>query len=92
MRLNLSVTLNRTTSSMVAGLPAPTQEWKKDGATETPKASEVIPLLETPVGDRDDTARKVPKSSTSNCCVHFGNSPMILLRKGIGQLPLMSFN
>lgn len=75
-------TLKRMTSSIVACLPAPTHVWKKDGATDTPKASELIPLLGTTLVDDEDreTARKVPKSNTNSCCVHLGNSPMILLK------------
>lgn len=38
------LTLKRWTSSIVAVLPSDTQEWKKDGATDTPRASEVIPV------------------------------------------------
>ena len=71
---------------MVAGRPAPMQEWKKEGATETPNASDVIPETGTPgtvdaaacAADDDDTARNVPNSNTNNCCVHLGNSPIIL--------------
>lgn len=37
-------TLNLWTSSIVAVLPSDTQEWKNDGATDTPKASDVIPV------------------------------------------------
>lgn len=67
---------------MVACLPAPTHVWKNDGATDTPNASELIPLPgTTPLDDDDDdrdTARKVPNSKTNSCWVHLGNSPMIL--------------
>lgn len=38
------VTLKRTTSSIRAVLPSATQDWKKEGATDTPRASEVIPV------------------------------------------------
>ena len=73
-------TLKRMTSSIVACLPAPTHVWKKDGATDTPKASELIPLLGITLlaDDERETARKVPKSNTRSCCVHRGNSPIIL--------------
>ena len=72
-------TLKRMTSSMVAGRPTPMHEWKKDGATETPSASDVMAHDADADAADDDTARKVPKSSTSSCCVQRGSSPMILM-------------
>ena len=38
-------TLNLRTSSMLAVLPWLTQDLKKEGATDTPRASAVIPVL-----------------------------------------------
>jgi hypothetical protein len=74
-------TLKRMTSSIVACLPAPTHVWKKDGATDTPNASLLIPLGTTLADDEErETARKVPKSNTKSCCVHLGNSLIILLK------------
>ena len=35
----LTLTLNRSTSSILAAFPVETQVWKKEGATDTPKAS-----------------------------------------------------
>jgi hypothetical protein len=85
MRTGLTIsltysTLNRMTSSIVACLPAPTHVWKNDGATDTPNASLLIPLLGTTLADDEEreTARKVPKSNTKSCCVHLGNSLIIL--------------
>lgn len=41
---DLTFTLNLCTSSIFACLPSETQVWKKLGATETPSASDVIPV------------------------------------------------
>lgn len=38
------ITLKRMTSSMRAVFPSATHDWKKEGATDTPRASEVIPV------------------------------------------------
>lgn len=38
------LTLNLSTSSIFACLPVKTQVWKNEGATDTPKASAVIPV------------------------------------------------
>lgn len=62
--LLLLLTLNLITSSIFAVLPSLTQLWKKLGATETPNASDVIPVraLSAFVA----ITRNVPKRSTNN--------------------------
>jgi len=58
------VTLNLMTSSIFACFPSDTQLWKKDGATETPNASDVIPVFAR--SEFEAITRKVPKSKTTN--------------------------
>jgi hypothetical protein len=58
-------TLNFCTSSGFAILPSVTQVWKKDGATDTPNASAVIPVLA--LSEFPCITRNVPKSNTSKC-------------------------
>lgn len=75
----LELTLNLSTSSMRAVLPSLTQDWKKLGATETPRASLVMPV--------DAWAallaitRNVPKSKTNRCCVYLGSDANNLQEK-----------
>jgi len=38
------LTLNFITSSILACFPSETQLWKNEGATDTPRASDVIPV------------------------------------------------
>ena len=59
-----SLTLNLITSSIFAVFPSLTQLWKKLGATETPSASDVIPVraLSAFVA----ITRNVPNRSTNN--------------------------
>jgi len=61
---SLSLTLNLMTSSIFAVFPSLTQLWKKLGATETPSASDVIPVraLSALVA----ITRNVPKRRTNN--------------------------
>ena len=56
------LTLNLLTSSILAVFPSETQDWKKDGATETPNASAVIPV--DILSELDAITRKVPKRRT----------------------------
>lgn len=67
----LAQTLNLMTSSIFAVFPSLTQLWKKLGATETPKASEVIPVqaLSALVA----ITLKVPNSKTRRRWVCNGN-------------------
>lgn len=55
-------TLNRRTSSILAVFPSDTQLWKKLGATETPSASDVIPVLN--LSALLAITRKVPNKRT----------------------------
>lgn len=65
---------------MRAVLPSLTQDWKKLGATDTPRASLVMPV--------DAWAallaitRNVPKSKTNRCCVYLGSDANSLQRMG----------
>lgn len=70
------LTLNRITSSILAVFPSLTQDWKKLGATDTPRAS-----LDMPVPARsllDAITRNVPNSSTSSRCVYAGSDTINL--------------
>ena len=68
----VSHTLNLWTSSILANLlPFWTQDWKKLGATDTPIASDVIPVLA--LSDALAIALNVPNNSTKRCCVTTGS-------------------
>lgn len=56
---------------MVAVLPSDTQEWKNEGATETPSASAVIPVPARSA--LDAITRNVPNNNTNNCWVWLGS-------------------
>jgi hypothetical protein len=77
---SLSLTLNLITSSIFAVFPSLTQLWKKLGATETPNASDVIPVraLSAFVA----ITRNVPKRSTSNRWVYVGKDVINLGKEG----------
>lgn len=64
-------TLNFRTSSIRAVLPSLTHDWKKLGATETPKASLVMPVPAWAA--LLAITRNVPNSKTNKCCVYFGS-------------------
>lgn len=66
------------TSSILAVLPSLTQLWKNEGATDTPRASLVIPVCAR--SQFTATTLNVPNSSTSNRCVYIGME-VINLRK-----------
>lgn len=66
----LHVTLNLRTSSILAVLPSLTQLWKNEGATDTPRASLVIPVCAR--SQFTATTLNVPNSSTNNRCVYIG--------------------
>ena len=61
------LTLYRWTSAMRAVFPSLTQDWKKLGATDTPIASELIPVPAR--SELLAITRNVPNSSTSRRCV-----------------------
>ena len=73
------LTLNFKTSSILAILPLLTQDRKKLGATLTPIASLVMPVLYRALFNA--ITRKVPNNTTSNFCVHFGNDKINLYFK-----------
>lgn len=60
-------TLNLWTSCIVAARPSETQEWKKDGATDTPRASAVIPV--PALSAFEAITRKVPNNKTNSLWV-----------------------
>lgn len=64
------LTLNLITSSILACLPSLTQEWKKLGATLTPRASDVIPVWVRSACVA--ITRNVPKRRTSKCWENTG--------------------
>ena len=74
--LEPSFTLNFWTSSGLATFPSDTHVWKNDGATETPKASAVMPVFAR--RQLLWITRKVPKSNTSKCWEYIGNDMNIL--------------
>jgi hypothetical protein len=70
------LTLNFMTSSILAVFPSETQLWKKDGATETPSASEVMPVCER--SQLEATTRSVPNKRTIRRCVQTGSEEINL--------------
>lgn len=73
----ISLTLYRKTSSIFAVFPSLTQLWKKLGATETPKASEVIPVWARSA--LVAITRKVPNKRISNLWVCGGSDEINLI-------------
>lgn len=71
------LTLNLKTSSIFAVLPSLTQLWKNDGATETPRASLVIPVRALSLFTA--TTRNVPNNRTSSRWVYTGRDVINLL-------------
>lgn len=69
--------MNRNTSSILAVFPSLTQVWKKLGATDTPRASEVIPVWAR--SELIAITRNVPKSRTKSLWV-YGGSDVINLK------------
>lgn len=85
-----SNTLNLRTSSILAVLPSLTQLWKNEGATDTPRASLVIPVCAR--SQFTATTLNVPNSNTSNRCVYIGMD-VINLRSIISLVkPTKDFN
>ena len=66
------------TSSILAVFPSLTHEWKKLGATLTPKASLVIPVHADSLFEA--MVRNVPNSRTSSLWVYAGRDAIILLK------------
>lgn len=73
------ITLNLTTSSILAILPSLTQDWKKLGATLTPIASEDMPVCA--LSEQLEMARNVPNKSTKRCWATIGSDAMSLKGK-----------
>jgi hypothetical protein len=57
------LTLNLSTSSILAVLPSLTHDWKKLGATDTPSASDVMPVWARSA--LLAMTRKVPNNNTN---------------------------
>lgn len=78
-KIKMLFTLNLRTSSILAVLPSLTQLWKNEGATDTPRASLVIPVCARSLFTA--TTLNVPNSNTNNRCVYIGMEVINLCEK-----------